>query len=59
MPNLLTNAWEGVSWHLSWYADWLCDLWANISPLGYVSLCFAVLGVGWIFLKSSVKQMGK
>ena len=59
MPAALSTAWQSVLWHLHWYADALYQLWINISPLGYVSLCFACIGVGYIFLGNSVKQIGK
>ena len=59
MPAALRSVWTSVLWHLDWYGDALYDLWINISPLGYVSICFAAIGVGWIFLGNSVKQLGK
>ena len=59
MPAALRTAWQSVTWYLTWYADALYDLWINISPLGYVSMCFAVIGVGYIFLGNSVKQQGR
>ena len=58
MPAAISTAWNCVLWHLDWYADALYGLWVNMSPLGYVSICFACLGVGWIMLSNSVKQMG-
>ena len=59
MSAALSAAWQSVLYHLDWYADALYRLWLNLSPLGYVAICFACIGVGWIFLGNSVKQLGK
>lgn len=59
MSDFFLSLWENVCWYAAWYGDWLYDLWKNLSPLGYVSICFACLGVGWIFLKSGTKSFGR
>ena len=59
MSAFFGRLWGGVTWHLGWYGDRLYDLWINLSPLGYVAICFATIGVGWVFLSSSVKSLGR
>ena len=59
MPLFLWKIWDSILWHLAWYANGLYELWINISPLGYVSICFAAMGVGYVFLKSGTKQFGR
>ena len=55
MFDLVAEGWTGFAYWVNWYADYALALWRDISPLGYVSICFAIIGVGWIFLSNSVK----
>ena len=59
MPEFMQTAWDGTAYYATWYWDYAAAFWRDLSPLGYVSICFACLGCGYIMLKSSVKQLGK
>ena len=59
MPKLLQTFWDGVCWYASWYANWLYELWINITPLGYIALCLCVISIGWLALKSGTKSFGR
>ncbi len=58
MSDLLFSFWGGVCWYAAWYANWIYELWINITPLGYIALCLGVIGIGWLALKSGVKAFG-
>lgn len=59
MSSLLTTCWETICWYAAWYANWLYDLWINLTPMGYVAICLTVIGIGWLALKSGTKSFGR
>ena len=59
MPFFLTKLWQNVCWYASWYANWLYELWINLTPMGYVAICGTVIFVGWLALKSGTKSFGR
>ncbi|QDT16151.1 hypothetical protein [Alienimonas californiensis] len=58
MSTLLNSLWDSVRWYAAWYANWVYELWINITPVGYIILCLTVIGIGWLALKSGVKAYG-
>jgi hypothetical protein len=59
MSFFFARLWSGVCYYAGWYANWIYELWIELTPLGYVAICLTCLGVGWIFLKSGTKSFGR